>query len=138
MSLERFTRKQVVAIDATGPIWKTAELMRAHHVGAVVVTSSEIPVGIVTDRDLALRVVGAQVDPMRHVGSVMTTDLVTIDSGASVDEAFLAMRRAGVRRLPILGEDGTLVGIVSIDDLVVLLSGELSCTVEAVLDNRGP
>jgi len=138
MSLERFTRKQVVVADPDMPVFEVATLMRTRHVGAVVIASEGRPVGIVTDRDLALRVVGEAVLPGVAVASVMSHDLVTARVDTGLDEAFLLMKRGGVRRLPVVTDDGSVVGMVAIDDLVVLLAGELGSTASVVSENRGP
>jgi len=138
MSLERFTRKEVANIDVERPSREAAELMRVHHVGAIVVTDGDRPVGIVTDRDIALRLVANNRDPGVPVREIMSPNLALLRDSDSIDQAVTVMRRHGVRRLPIVDEDGALVGLVALDDLLVLLTGELSSTVEAVLDNRGP
>jgi len=117
---------------------EVAALMRTHHVGAVVIAQQAQPIGIVTDRDLALRVVGDCLRADVEVATVMSRDLITARVDAALDEAFLQMRRGGVRRLPIVTDDGSLAGLVAIDDLVVLLAGELSATANVVSDNRGP
>jgi CBS domain-containing protein len=138
MSIERFTRKQVVAARADEPASAVAAHMRDRHVGAVVVMEGERPVGIVTDRDLALRVLAAGLPPATPVRQVMSTPLVTVRVDESLDAVVLRMREKGVRRMPIVGVDGTPVGMVTLDDVSVLLAGEISTTAGAILDNRGP
>jgi CBS domain-containing protein len=112
--------------------------MLRSHVGAVVVVQAGRPVGIVTDRDLALRVVAAGRSGDTPVRDVMSENLVTVRFDAQLDDVALRMREQGVRRVPIVDAAGALVGLVSLDDLYVLLSGELSAGAHAVLDNRGP
>jgi CBS domain-containing protein len=68
----------------------------------------------------------------------MSGELILARTDESLDDALFSMRRSGVRRLPIVGANGELVGMVTLDDIMVLLAGELSCGVDAVLDNRGP
>jgi CBS domain-containing protein len=138
MSLQRFTRKPAVTIGADAPAQKAAQLMREHHVGAVVVVEAKRPVGMVTDRDLALRLVADNRDGNTPLVEIMSRKLVALHDGDSIDHALFTMRREGVRRLPILDRGGTVVGLVALDDLLVLLAGELSSTAEAILDNRGP
>lgn len=110
-----------------------AELCDAH-VGCAVVMEGERPVGIVTDRDICVRL-DANWAPTRDVtvSEVMTTDLVTAAPDESVLELSRTMTDNGVRRLPVV-DDGKLVGIVTQDDLLMLLSEELknlAGTVEA-------
>jgi CBS domain-containing protein len=138
MSLARFARKQVVTADASETVRQVAGKMLDGHVGAVVILENRRPVGIVTDRDLALRVIATARPPDTEVREVMSQDLVTARVDEGLDEVVFRMRRSGVRRLPLLDRGGVLVGLVSLDDLHVLLAKELSTTAEVVMDNRGP
>jgi CBS domain-containing protein len=138
MSLERFTRKQVIVAAPHTPVSDVAALMLAHHVGGVVIAEERQPLGMITDRDLALRVVGAGLSGDVPVSRVMSRNLVVARVDAELDEAFLTMRRAGVRRLPIVTDDGLLIGLVALDDLLVLLAGELTSAAGVALANRGP
>jgi CBS domain-containing protein len=138
MSLERFTRKDVVVVLPEEPAAHAAEAMLEHHVGAVVVVEQGRPIGMVTDRDLALRLIAAGRDGSTSVREVMSGDLVTARVEDQVDDVAQRMRRHGVRRLPIVDANGALVGLVALDDLYVLLAGELSATARAVIENRGP
>src|SRR5689334_14027848 len=115
MSLERFTRKEIAVIMAGEPVAHAAEEMLRRHVGAVVVMEGDRPVGIVTDRDIALRVVAAGRDAQTPVHEVMSGGLVTARLHERLDTAATRMRQHGVRRLPILDEAGRLVGMVSLD-----------------------
>jgi len=137
MSLERFTRRELVTIAPDRPAEEAARLMRGKHVGAVIVVEEGKPVGIVTDRDLVVRLL-ADFAPNTSVRAVMTRDLVVARIDDAIDYAFYTMRQHGVRRLPIVNDEGALVGLVAVDDLLVLLGGEVSSIVEAVVDNRGP
>ena len=137
MSLERFTRRELVTIAPDRPAEEAARLMRGKHVGAVIVVEEGKPVGIVTDRDLVVRLL-ADFAPNTTVRAVMTRDLVVARIDDAIDYAFYTMRQHGVRRLPIVNDEGALVGLVAVDDLLVLLGGEVSSIVEAVVDNRGP
>jgi CBS domain-containing protein len=138
MSLERFTRKSIATITPDAPVAAAAQLMQARHVGAVVVMSRDRPVGLLTDRDLALRIVAERRSPETAVGAVMTADPILAHVRDGIDVALYTMRRTGVRRLPIVNDVGALVGLVALDDLLVLLTGELSTGIEAVIENRGP
>jgi CBS domain-containing protein len=138
MSIERFTRKEVVTAQPDETAAEVAEKMRSHHVGAVVIVDLGRPIGIITDRDVALRVVGEGRTTETPIREVMSSDLVLAHHDDTLDHIVIRMRQTGVRRLPIVDGDGALIGLVSLDDLFVLLSGELSTTAYAVLDNRGP
>lgn len=120
-----FTTRETTVADA-------AKLMREHHVGSLVVVedingSKRVPVGIVTDRDAVVEVMATGLDPNTiTVGDIMVQDLVTARESEGVLETMQIMRYKGVRRLPIVGKSGELIGIVSIDDLLEVLAEELS------------
>jgi signal-transduction protein with cAMP-binding, CBS, and nucleotidyltransferase domain len=94
-------------------------------VGAVVVTESDRPVGIITDRDLALAACVRGTSPDERVQSVMTCPVSTISKDEGVYSATQQMMEQAVRRLPVVDQSGSLVGLVSLDDLLLLLSREL-------------
>jgi CBS domain-containing protein len=138
MSLARFCRKPVVTALANDPVEDVARKMRDRHVGAVVVVDETLrPVGIVTDRDLVCRVMaeGRQAVAVREA---MSTGVELLRVEEAIDSALFRMRDRGVRRMPIVNGRGQLAGLVSIDDLLVMLSSELGKTADAVRDNRGP
>jgi signal-transduction protein with cAMP-binding, CBS, and nucleotidyltransferase domain len=103
-----------------------ADQMDDHGVGCVVVADAGgSPCGIVTDRDLARRVVAAGRDPdATRVADVMTPNPVTAKRGAPVAELLETMRKQGVRRIPLV-DSGKVVALVSFDDLVLTLSVQL-------------
>ena len=104
--------------------------MRQHHVGDVVVAmrkedGSPTPVGIVTDRDLVVEVIATELDPaVITVGDIMVSSLAVVNESYGVYETFQAMAEEGVRRMPVINKDGGLVGIVTLDDLLLLLGRE--------------
>jgi CBS domain-containing protein len=138
MSLERFTHRELVTVNPGHTVAEAARLMLDQHVGAVLVIEEGNAVGIVTDRDLTIRVLAEGLPASLPVGQVMTQELYVAHVGDPIDFAFNTMRRHGVRRLPIVDGDGALVGIVAMDDLLMLISGEVSSMAETVMDNRGP
>ena len=108
-----------------------AKLMRHGHVGSLVIVEQlnggkRMPVGIITDRDIVVEVIATGLDPaVITVGDIMAQELVVGREGDSVLEALEIMRFKGVRRLPTVGPDGQLVGIVTADDLIEVLAEEL-------------
>jgi len=126
MSLSRYEHGAVCA-DLNETARDVGRRMRDFRVGCVVVTRGAHPVGIITDRDLALRVVGAGRDPWTtKVSEIVTYDATTLPRTAGIDTAARVMRERGVRRLPIVTEDGKVTGIVTADDLTILLAQELA------------
>lgn len=130
MPLGEFCKRGVVTATADTSVYEAAQLMRHHHVGTVVAVKSqdgrEIPVGIVTDRDIVLEIIAPGLDPeVLTVGDIMMPELMTVKESSGLFEAIQHMRTMAVRRLPIVNDSGGLVGIVSLDDLLGLLSEEL-------------
>ena len=140
MSLERFCRKEVATTRTNDTVVDAARRMQEKHVGAVVVVDGVgRPVGMLTDRDIACRVIAEGRDPAKTpVDAAMSRDLVTVRRDGTIDEVAFSMRKQGVRRVPIVDAEGKLSGLVAFDDLVVLLSAELGETVAALRHNRGP
>ena len=135
MELARFEKGAVVAqLDET--VLVAARRMRDFRVGCVVVVRDARPVGILTDRDLAVRVVAEGRDPdTTLVSEVVTYEATTLPREAGVDTAVRLMSEHGVRRLPIVTEAGNVTGIVTADDLFVLLARALGELGEGIRDN---
>ena len=124
--------RDVVVATKDVTIQQAAVLMRRHHVGDLVVVREgangrEIPVGIITDRDIVVSVIAPTLNPgVYTVGDLVARELVTVAEDQGVFEAMQHMRITGVRRMPVIDREGGLVGIVSVDDLIQLLSDEMS------------
>jgi CBS domain-containing protein len=125
MSLGDLMRETVVTTAPETPVSDVAATMRDENVGSVVVVAEDAPVGVVTDRDIAVRVAADGNDPETlTVADVMSADPVTVDADTGVFDLCTAMCDHEVRRMPVV-DDGTLVGIVTLDDLLVFLTAEL-------------
>ncbi len=131
MLAEDIVCKLPVTIEADGTITDAARLMDEQVVGAVVVVDHETPVGIVTDRDLAVRAVARRLPPDARVDDVMSTELVTIGPEEEVGTALEIFRRRTIRRLPVV-EQGRVVGMLTVDDLMIHLVNDLSDLVEPI------
>jgi len=106
------------AIDAEKPVAYAAKMMRDEDVGLAPIVQGDRLVGTLTDRDIAIRVVAEGRDPeSTTVREVASTDLVTIDPEQSLDEALRLMAQHQVRRLPVVEEDGRLVGVLAQADV---------------------
>jgi len=125
MPVETLARSDVVTAQKDTPVQELASSMDDSHVGSVVITEDDEPVGIVTDRDLATRVIGDGVDPEETTaGDVMSENPTTIDQTAGFYHVTELMSEHGVRRLPVCNDDDELVGIITSDDLNELLADE--------------
>jgi CBS domain-containing protein len=130
MPIGEICNRDVVIVKSSDTIQEAAKLMRQYHVGDVVVVEERggvrVPVGIVTDRDLVVEILATELDPgVITVGDIMERELVTVKESTGIFEAIQYMRSKAVRRLPIVDESGALLGILSLDDLLELLSEEL-------------
>lgn len=124
-------RKPPATIAAGATIGDAARLMDKRSVGALVVLDGERPVGIVTDRDLVVRGVARQVPSDARIDMVMTTEPVTLDADADLRQAMSIFYRSPFRRLPLV-DDGRMVGLLSVDDLVLDLVNDLDSLVRPV------
>jgi CBS domain-containing protein len=125
MTVADLMREAVVTATPETPVYEVATQMRDESVGSVIVVRDDAPVGVVTDRDVAVRIAADRLDPdAMTAGDVMTEDPVTVAADAGVFELTARMCEEGVRRVPVIKGD-RLAGIVTLDDLSVLLSGEL-------------
>ena len=106
--------------------------MKQQNVGAIVVTEGKRPVGIVTDRDLALAICVDGKSSQEHVQNVMTAPVTTIYNEDGVFKATQLIMDRAVRRLPVVDKNGDLVGLLALDDLLLLLSRELQSMAEGV------
>lgn len=130
MTVGKICNRDVIVTRATDSIEDVAKLMREYHIGDVVVVEERdgrlFPVGIVTDRDLVVEVIAEEVAPDAvSVGDIMSYELVTAHEVDSLWDTVQRMRINAVRRLPVVDGNGALVGILTLDDLLELLSGEL-------------
>lgn len=136
MPIENLARSEVVSAPRETPVTEIASTMEREEVGSVVITDGDDPVGIVTDRDLTLRVIGENETPAdRMAEDVMTADLTTIDAEAGFYEAADRMAANGVRRLPVM-DGGSLAGIITADDLIELLADEQQHMAEIIRAQR--
>jgi CBS domain-containing protein len=135
MSLSRFEHGAVVAeLEETAAT--AARRMRDFRVGCVVVVRESRPVGILTDRDLAIRVVAEGRDPEKTpISEIVTYEAATIGRDAGIESAVRVMSDRGVRRLPIVTDDGKVTGIVTADDLMVMFTTMLADLGAGIRDN---
>lgn len=127
MKIGECCNREVVVAEEHMEILDTAKLMRKHHVGDLVVVEKRNdvtrPVGILTDRDLVVEVMAQEVPPGEVTAAdVMSLDIATVREEEGVWETLERMRDLGVRRMPVVDQDESLVGLITMDDLVGLLT----------------
>lgn len=118
MRASEAVRKMPVTVDVGATVGDVAGLMDSHAVGAVVVVDHDQPVGIVTDRDLVVRVLARNLPSDARIDSVMSTRLVTMPASWDMREATRIFAEQPFRRLPLV-EGGRVVGMLTIDDLII-------------------
>jgi CBS domain-containing protein len=131
-------RTEVMTASRDQSAGNLATVMQEETVGSVVIEEDDQPVGIVTDRDLVLEVL----EPRREAsevtaGEIMTETPVTVRDDAGVFDAIRKMHEESVRRMPVVDGDGLLAGIVTLDDLVVMLSDEMD-TLAGIIEAESP
>lgn len=130
MGIHELCKRTVVTIHRQGTAEEAARLMRENRIGVVVVVDAldaRVPVGVLTDRDIVLKVVGQGLAPAgASVESIMSTPVVTLREDDGFLPALDKMSARGVRRAPVVGGDGRLKGLISVDDLVPFLARELA------------
>jgi len=127
MRAGEFCNREVVVVDEERSITEAAQIMREYHVGDVVIckvkNGKQTPVGIFTDRDIALEIVAKGTDPESiSVGDAMSFELTTVTEDDDLMHVIEVMRDKGIRRVPVIDVDEALVGILTVDDIVDLLS----------------
>jgi len=141
MKAGEICNREVVVAYRDMNLVDAANLMREFHVGSLVVVvdrlSERVPVGLLTDRDIAVAVVAKELDPRKlSVGEVTAGELHTVRENDSVTDVLRLMREHGVRRVPVITHSGALAGIVTIDDVLDIVAEELGDVVHAVARER--
>lgn len=130
--------RDVVFTDAGMMLAEAARLMRTHRVGSLVVIQERSPgerivTGMLTDRDIATSVVAAERDTHAfRVGDVMSREVVAVREQDSLLDVLDAMRRKKVRRVPVTGPHGELVGLVALDDVIGVVAEQVQAIAAAV------
>jgi CBS domain-containing protein len=131
MAIGEICSREVVFVARSESCAEAARLMRENHVGSLVVVEEAaapgVPIGMITDRDLAVGVMALGLDPEKTlVEAVMRPRIAQVRESEGLGRAIALMRAEGVRRLPVVKADGTLVGILAADDLIELFADELA------------
>lgn len=128
MSIREFCTKNVVTALGEETLFDAAKKMWLKNVGAVVVIdANRVPVGIVTDRDIAVKGVAQGKNPKSTpLHDIMSEEVVVLSQDRGLFETARIMCEQGVRRIPVVDGEGRLAGIVSLDDLMMVLGGEMA------------
>jgi CBS domain-containing protein len=127
MSVGRICSRVVATASPSENVMTAARRMADNDVGTLVVVEGRPPkaVGILTDRDITVRCVAARLDPDEtRIEEVMSSPLHVVDEQAPIEDAVARMGRAATRRLVVTGKDNTVVGVLSVDDILEVVVGE--------------
>jgi CBS domain-containing protein len=130
MNIGNLCSRRLVTVSVGAPVSEVARLMRDEHVGAVVVTrdggAHPTVAGIITDRDIVRAQLARTADlTSLSAEEAMTRDPLAFSEDETIDRAIAHLRARGVRRAPVVKEDGTPVGVISVDDLLAHLATKL-------------
>lgn len=142
MNVGSICTRRVITTHPQLDVQAAAELMRQEHVGFLVVVPEQPrgpqpPLGVITDRDITISVVAKRADPAAlRVGDVMSIQPVLVAESDSIDVALRTMRRAGIRRVPVVNGRAEVVGVLSLDDLLEFVAREMESLSGAVRNGR--
>lgn len=143
MNVGDLSQRNVVTILAGAGLTAAAQLMRAEHVGFLVVVEPALHddglnvVGVLTDRDIVVAVVAREADPHAlTVADVMTRDPLLAKQAASVEATLRFMHEVGVRRVPVLNATGQLVGVMALDDALGAIAQQLNDIAGAIRNEQ--
>lgn len=138
MNIDKVMHIPAAWVEATTPVAEVARLMKENDIGAVPVGRDDKLIGIVTDRDLALRILAEGRDPATTtVEQVMTPGIVWCRTSQTVEDAIYLMEQKQIRRLPVIDDNKRLVGMLSLGDIAGALPRQLlGELVHAVADHH--
>ena len=126
MSIDRIMQRPVVTLPPEATCAEAATLMRDENIGAVVIAESGRPLGMVTDRDLVIRVIADGMEAGKtQLRDVMSGEPIFLGGERSIEQVSAAMGSLAIRRVPVVDEAGRLCGLVSMDDMLILLADQL-------------
>ena len=142
MLIKSICNPEAVSCGASTTVIEAAALMRKHHVGDLVVVgepvNDRIPLGVVTDRDLVVEVLGLGLDPSAtRVGAILRKPVIVAHDNEDASQVVERMKAHGVRRIPVVDGGGALVGIITLDDLLGLVAGDLNALVDLISQQFG-
>lgn len=126
MSLKSIMIEDITALPSTASVLDAAKFMTDMNVGSVIVTDDDRPSGMITDRDVVAKVIAQGKDSSTTmISEIMVSPVVSIAEDKDIVDATQLMSNHGIRRLPITNTGGKLVGVVSLDDVLVQLGMEM-------------
>ncbi len=126
MSLSELMERDVTSLPGTATVLDAAKFMTDMNVGSVIVMDDDSPSGLLTDRDIVAKVLAPGKDPnTTKIREIMVSPVVTISEDEDIVDVTQLMSTHGIRRLPVVDPNGKVVGVISLDDVLVLLGKEM-------------
>lgn len=143
MRVDEVGRCDVVTVREGVSVREVAHLLRARNAGEAVVVryrdGKERPVGIITERDIVYETIAVDVEPDALIaGDIMSRELISVPCAADFVTAVRTMAVEGVRRLPIVDAGGELVAMLSLDDVIEELAGQMEDLLQLLAQERRP
>jgi len=127
MTVGKLCVRDVATASRETTVTEAAMQMRHQHVGDLVIVERGKPVGVVTDRDIVIGVIAMELEPsVFTLGDMVLKEPVTCREDTDVTDCLHQMRTHAIRRMPVVDKSGMLVGIITVDDLLLLMADELS------------
>jgi CBS domain-containing protein len=126
MSLKPLMTKELTSLPSTATVLDAAKYMTDMNVGSVIVVDDDKPSGILTDRDIVTKVLSRDKDPKTtKIRDIMTSPAVTISEDRDIIDVTRLMSERGIRRFPVVDANGKIIGVITLDDVLVFLGQEM-------------
>ena len=126
MSLKPLMTKELTSLPSTATALDAAKYMTDMNVGSVIVVDDDKPSGILTDRDIVTKVLSQDKDPKTtKIRDIMTSPAVTISKDRDIIDVTRLMSERGIRRFPVVDANGKIIGVITLDDVLVFLGQEM-------------
>jgi len=138
MALRDLMIKDVTSLPPTASVLDAAKFMADMNVGSVIVMKDNSPSGFLTDRDIVTKVLAQGKDPKTtKISEIMVTTVVTISEDKGIFDVTKLMSARGIRRVPVVDSIGKLVGVIALDDVLILLGKEMQNIAAALRTELG-
>jgi CBS domain-containing protein len=138
MSLKPLMTKEITSLPLTATALDAAKYMTDMNVGSVIVVDNDKPSGILTDRDIVTKVLSRDKDPKTtRIRDIMTSPAVTISEDRDIIDITRLMSERGIRRFPVVDANGKIIGVISLDDVLVFLGQEMQNIATALKTELG-
>ncbi len=138
MSLKPLMTKELTSLPSAATVLDAAKYMTDMNVGSVIVVDDDKPSGILTDRDIVTKVLSQDKDPKTtRIRDIMTSPAVTISEDKDIVDVTRLMSSHKIRRFPVVDANGKIIGVITLDDVLVFLGQEMQNIATALKTELG-